>query len=59
MAYKVPTRCNPTPISQIVVTDEEDGILVDDATTALLVDISRSGSGFTFEYERQITPEES
>jgi hypothetical protein len=49
----VPARCNPHSIAEIVLADDE-GVLTDDTDTALLIEISRPGSGFAFEYERQL-----
>ena len=49
----VPARCNPNPVSTAVLSDAEgeNGILVDANETALLTDTTRTGAGFTFEYE--------
>jgi hypothetical protein len=54
---KVPTRCNPNLIAVSVLADVEEGVLVDDNEVAILAGIERKGSGFEFEYNRQLPPE--
>jgi hypothetical protein len=52
---KVPTRCTPVTIDELVLGDNLGNALVDDNETALLIGLTRSGSGVEFEYNRQET----
>lgn len=49
----VKPRCVPNSIDETVLSNDAGEILVDDFDTALLIGLTRSGSGVEFEYNRQ------
>lgn len=57
MSNLIPARCNPNPIDLSALADDTLGILVDGDGDALLTGTERSGTGFTYEHERQKDPE--
>jgi hypothetical protein len=52
---KVKTRCTPTTIVEIALSDDQPAILVDANEVGILIGLTRSGSGVEFEYNRQET----
>ena len=51
----VKPRCTPVTIDETLLSTNTGAVLVDDFDTALLIGLTRSGSGVEFEYNRQET----